>query len=1204
MEMRGLSKVIGEIRKASAMSKEDEQQVVEKELHKVRQKFKETKNMKGYDRKKNVCKILYIYMLGYEVDFGHMEGVELLSSDRYSEKYIGYLACTLFLNEDTELLTLITHSIKQDLISAKRNCPQAVCLALTAVANIGGKDFADTMADDVRKIALNRTTPNVVKKKALLCLLRLYRCSPERVEAEEIAGKIIEDKSNISVINAVITLILGFLGRSSVPASEQFPEAAPRVIRLLYKLILSKETSSEYVYYTVPAPWLQVKCFRVLQHYPMPTEGSLKNQITTVLNKIITTSERVLREAAHQKTRGAPARNNAMNAVLAEAINLVIHWDNERELPQLLGMSATILGRFITDSKDTNLRYLGLDLLARLSFCEEVFTEHIKKHQATIVGALRDPDISIRRKALDLLYVMVDRTNAGEIVGEMLDYLTTAEFAIKEALVTKIAILCEKYASDFCWYVDVILSIIQQAGDFVGPDVWQRVVHIVMNHPEIQTHAAQTVFAAVVQTASHETAVKVAANVLGEFGMLLPDTAETGALAQLQTLHSKWGLVERQTKSMLLTCYAKYYTQHAANPQVRERVRKILEDNTTHMDVEIQQRSTEYLNLITALPEEKLQKVFEPMPQFEIESCKALKAVVEKGRATTDQNVWQNKLQNKEMAEMQAREHEETAAQESLGAVLTNWQQEAAVTAFTYDVQSMVKNGVAARCKNQHLGCWENVALPQDFSAFLDATERFAEKEAKKSKPVMHPHSVFFKIGAAELDQWLEELRASVHQPQSDANPLGLQGAAGAVCEAALAEIDAQYEQRKQTLEQLLPFREQKEEPSGSALDDIFGGPTPTPAAEPAAAAATQPPPQTGGGIDDIFGGGPAPAAAPAQPAPAAGGLDAMFGGGGPAPAPAAQPAPAASKSALDDIFGGGAPAAQTAPPAAAHQDPMGGMDAMFGGPPAAAAPPPATQASYVSEQAQQEMAASRFPSLLTCAQGVLYEDQKLQVGVRSEYQGPQGRVTLYLGNKTQAPYTNVTLSLAPVPNCELTTVSPVADTIGAGAQAPCPLAVRCTGFFQGHPSATLHLVLDNGQPMSLTLKLPVAPTKFMEPLNLTSGQQFFQAWQATQSAVNPPQGKIYRSPRDIDLNGVEAFLTTSLKMKALRAVDNNQNNIVGSGYFTPNDWVAAPLPKQQFVVLVNIETNPQAKAARVTIKSPDAAVENAVHSLVEQYFQ
>lgn len=44
--------------------------------------------MSGYDKKKYVCKLLYMYILGWDIDFGHMEAVNLISSSKYSEKQI------------------------------------------------------------------------------------------------------------------------------------------------------------------------------------------------------------------------------------------------------------------------------------------------------------------------------------------------------------------------------------------------------------------------------------------------------------------------------------------------------------------------------------------------------------------------------------------------------------------------------------------------------------------------------------------------------------------------------------------------------------------------------------------------------------------------------------------------------------------------------------------------------------------------------------------------------------------------------------------------------------------------------------------------------------------------------------------------------------------------------------------------------------
>ena len=46
------------------------------------------KQLDGYQKKKYVCKLLFIFLLGNDIDFGHMEAVNLLSSNKYTEKQI------------------------------------------------------------------------------------------------------------------------------------------------------------------------------------------------------------------------------------------------------------------------------------------------------------------------------------------------------------------------------------------------------------------------------------------------------------------------------------------------------------------------------------------------------------------------------------------------------------------------------------------------------------------------------------------------------------------------------------------------------------------------------------------------------------------------------------------------------------------------------------------------------------------------------------------------------------------------------------------------------------------------------------------------------------------------------------------------------------------------------------------------------------
>lgn len=52
------------------------------------------------------------------------------------------------------------------------------------------------------------------------------------------------------------------------------------------------------------------------------------------------------------------------------------------------------------------------------------------------LGPQTERDVSVRQRAVDLLYAMCDRSNAQQIVAEMLSYLETADYAIREEIVS------------------------------------------------------------------------------------------------------------------------------------------------------------------------------------------------------------------------------------------------------------------------------------------------------------------------------------------------------------------------------------------------------------------------------------------------------------------------------------------------------------------------------------------------------------------------------------------------------------------------------------------------------------------------------------------------------------------------------------------------------------------------------------------------
>lgn len=162
-------------------------------------------------------------------------------------------------------------------------------------------------------------------------------------------------------------------------------------------------------------------------------DATIRMTIHNVLEAILNNSQDTPKNVQH---------NNAQNAVLFESINLAIHLDTESSV---VAKAAVLLGRFIL-SRETNVRYLGLDTMAHLAACAESL-EPIKMHQDTIILSLRDKDISVRRRGLDLLYSMCDVTNAKVIVAELLRYLQIADYALREEMVLKIAILTEKVSN-------------------------------------------------------------------------------------------------------------------------------------------------------------------------------------------------------------------------------------------------------------------------------------------------------------------------------------------------------------------------------------------------------------------------------------------------------------------------------------------------------------------------------------------------------------------------------------------------------------------------------------------------------------------------------------------------------------------------------------------------------------------------------------
>ncbi|CAF0971989.1 unnamed protein product [Adineta steineri] len=597
--MRGLAVFISDIR--NCKSREAELRRINKELTNIRQRFRADKTLDGYQKKKYVCKLLFIFLLGHDIDFGYMEAVNLLSSNKYTEKQIGYLFISVIMNSSTEMKQLIIQNIRNDLQS--RN-PIFINLALQCVANIGDREMAVAFTNDIPRLLISGDTIDAVKQSAALCLLRLHRTSPDSLQLNtEWTARIIHllNDQHLGVATAAVSLIDALVKRNP----DEYKGCVNLAVSRLSRIVTSSYTDfQDYTYYFVPAPWLCVKLLRLLQNYPPPDDPSIRSRLNECLDTILNKAQEPLKSKKVQ-------HSNARNAVLFEAINLIIHMDCESSL---LVRACNQLGQFL-QNRETNLRYLALESMCLLA-ASEFSHEAVKKHQDTVINALKsERDVSVRQRAVDLLYAMCDRSNAQDLVQEMLTYLETADYTIREEMVLKIAILSEKYAVDYKWYLDVMLKLIRIAGDFVSEEVWYRVIQVVVNRTDVQSYAAKIAFEALQAPACHENMVKVAGYILGEYGNLIALDPRSTPIIQFDLLHSKYHLCSPTTRCLILSTYMKFVNLF---PEIKHHIQDILRHDSNHRssDVEIQQRATEYLKLSEVCNPTVLATILEIMPPY------------------------------------------------------------------------------------------------------------------------------------------------------------------------------------------------------------------------------------------------------------------------------------------------------------------------------------------------------------------------------------------------------------------------------------------------------------------------------------------------------------------------------------------------------------------------------------------------------------
>lgn len=97
--------------------------------------------------------------------------------------------------------------------------------------------------------------------------------------------------------------------------------------------------------------------------------------------------------------------------------------------------------------------------LNTLATVVSIDAQAVQRHRVTIVECVKDADVSIRKRALELVYSLVNQGNIRNLTRELLEYLSSSDAEFKPDLTSKICTLIQRFAPDKRWHIDSMTEV-------------------------------------------------------------------------------------------------------------------------------------------------------------------------------------------------------------------------------------------------------------------------------------------------------------------------------------------------------------------------------------------------------------------------------------------------------------------------------------------------------------------------------------------------------------------------------------------------------------------------------------------------------------------------------------------------------------------------------------------------------------------------
>ena len=555
---------------------EEERSVINKESAEIRNLSKDPNDP---NKARNLCKAIYMQMMGYQTSFMQMTCINLLASTDFTEKRIAYSALPLVIDSTSQVLLLATSTIKKDLQN-KEN-PEIQALALNAIGDVCTPDMCREISMEVSNIIQNAQDSNVKKRAACAGVVIIKNC-PEMMESYiDKIPLLLEDRTH-SVCLSGIYLVLEMINKN--PSIIEKIKKYHSMFVKYEKSLLSVSYSPEFDVNGITDPFLQAKILEIMQ-YTAKDDKELIDELADLFVNV------------QSITESSKQTGYALQYEIIKAIN------NLNASSGMKSLSNNILGKFLS-SNDYNLKYIALNTLKDVARKD---LASVQKHRAVILEFLKDNDISLQKRALDLIYLIINKNNLKNITRECLRFLPKAEDEIKFELTKKLQDSIVKYSLSYKYEIDSLIKMVINSKGKIYEDVLSQIINSIIKIKDLYIYSAHKAFLAlkVKINENNPSLAKLCIYILGELSTFLVNNntlncknetvtvSEEDILNLLKEVGIKHNNLENETViQYLLNALVKLFIKF---PDKRNEIESIIKNYKRSYFSEVQSRALEYL---------------------------------------------------------------------------------------------------------------------------------------------------------------------------------------------------------------------------------------------------------------------------------------------------------------------------------------------------------------------------------------------------------------------------------------------------------------------------------------------------------------------------------------------------------------------------------------------------------------------------------